>query len=70
MHPEYNCQGKSSLQIESEFLQWLKQHIANTRVQVMVGKNPKVKEWIKKEVERLGLKIVEWHYDPKIIFVL
>jgi hypothetical protein len=70
MQRVFNCQEKSYEEIESSISSWLKENPLRLTTKIFVGKNPKVRELILKEAKELGLRVIEWHYDPKIIFVL
>lgn len=70
MQKTFSCLTKPSKQIESELPSWLKENKGMDSLFVEVGRDKNKKDLVLKEVEKLGLKSIEWHYNPGLIIVV
>ena len=70
MQKTFSCLDKPSKEIELELPNWLKENKGEDRLFVEVGRDKNKKDLVLKEVEKLGLKSIEWHYNPGLIIVV
>lgn len=69
MQKKFNLKDLSYKEIELAVPKWLFESKDGEQVLLDCGRDKKLKDLVLKEVERLGLKSIEWHYNPGLIIV-
>jgi hypothetical protein len=70
MQKKFNLKDLSYKEIELAVPKWLIESKDGEQVLLDCGRDKKLKDLVLKEVERLGLKSIEWHYNPGLIIVV
>lgn len=70
MQKTFKCQDKPSSQIELELPGWLKENKSESKLFIEVGLDKNKKDLVLKEVEKVGLVGIEWHYSPGLIIIV
>jgi hypothetical protein len=70
MQKKFNLKDLSYKEIELAVPKWLLELKDGEKVLLDCGRDKKLKDLVLKEVERLGLKSIEWHYNPGLIIVV
>jgi hypothetical protein len=70
MQKKFNLKDLPYKEIELELPKWLLESKDGAQVLLDCGRDKTLKALVLKEVERLELKSIEWHYNPGLIIVV
>jgi hypothetical protein len=70
MQKKFNLKDLPYKEIELELPKWLLESKDGAKVLLDCGRDKTLKALVLKEVERLELKSIEWHYNPGLIIVV
>ena len=70
MQKTLDLKSKPYKEVESELPNWLNETKGVGKILLDLGKDKTLKALVLKEVEKLGLKSIEWHYNPGLIIIV